>query len=156
MTPLEQSYADCEDTIKRSVYAYWRKYHGDLEEYMSLASEVFCKAYESFDYGKHPSFNRYLHWMIWNALLSRYNKEKRRKQVPLFTDNLSRRTKEFHLEEFLDDLSADGATVVKLSLSLASPRAKVKKSLIKEVLKELGWTMQRILESFSEIAEALK
>ena len=72
---------------------------------------------------------------------------------------VAERRSQFSLEEFIEDLSEDARTVVKLTLDCPREIQRAfrlqKRRWVKDALKTAGWSMNRIMETFKEIQEAL-
>lgn len=173
--PAEEDLTSVEKLIYQTIHAFRRRYRlydhpegtrpWDFDEMLSQAYEDFLRARKFYKEGKGAKFSTYVRCVIWRGMLDRLNRESRR------TSRLDTReatklnlpsTDEVN-EVALGDASPDAQIVVKLALSPSlemlsdmngdTPR-KRKRALV-SFLKDLGWTMERILESFHEIAEVL-
>jgi len=152
------TYEDSEEVIRSVVRRFVRKYGGDRDEVLGRANVLFMEAHEKYV----PSRGRFLPWlrfMLWRCLHDELRKTLYRKNIlnpvgseglELFPDKRST----FDVSALLDELSADAACVVNLTLDQASGPAS-KHQVIIPFLREAGWTIDRIMESFDEIRRAL-
>jgi hypothetical protein len=167
---LDTAYEDVEHLVTRTVADFIRRYGGDYNELRGEAHAMFMLAYNRFEPDRfQASFSTYVRWVVWKGLLELQRRTMRHKGKVSFTDadlDLHHASRDFNLLEFLDDLSDDAATLVRLVLD--TPRGlaciieregatpQVYKSVLKEYLSGLGWTGKRVTESFKEIRKALR
>jgi hypothetical protein len=132
------------------------RYGGRVSDYISLGCEVFVKAYNSWDPAK-SKFSTWLYWWLRNNLWDAGKKQARERsnQDPdMFVPSPS-------FMHRITELSEDAATVVNIVLTAPievlhqkGPRKYRKDKLIK-LLRGMGWTVDRITESFAEIKDVL-
>ena len=135
------------------------------DDAMSKATDIFLVAYDKYD-GRIP-FIPWIHRCIKYGLLdwSRNNFRKRKRYSEVSDENLVRKGSSFQLTVFIEELTEDAATVVKLVcdtpielkriIDMKGGEARNYKSTIREHLNEIGWTSMRITESFVEIRRLL-
>lgn len=171
---ITETYEDFRPLLDILAKKFKATYGGPYEDIRSDVDIFFIDAYI-----KHkPSrgrFEPYLSYTVWQRLFDRwvrtpaYNNARRRR-VPLDSDTPAKRSR---FEDLLERLSDDAelvawlviSTPIDLKLALndlgyvltptecKSPRAI--KTAVRSVLSDLGWTANRITESFNEIAGAL-
>ncbi len=129
------------------------------DDLLSIAHMAFVEAYHSYDSSKGASFSTWTVRMVWWHLLN----ANRDAQLPIVdtehevTDSQSN----FHLFEFLEELTEDARIITKLILDTPTDLAEViqreyvPRATIRRWLIRLGWTAKRITESFAEIRRAL-
>lgn len=176
---MTETFYDVENLMYDTINQFRRSYPyaGDAEELLSQSQQIFMRAYRTHlpSMGKFSSWFRFLQWKILlenvrrnamrNARMTRVDVEE---MDSLGTTPLPR----FNLEEFAEelacDLSEDAKTVMRLTVDAPmevlialeqrggkmNPRS-VKASL-REFLKDVGWTTERVTESFTEITKALR
>lgn len=161
------SMEDAHKGVERLIYylagKFRRKYGGNFDDLYSHAEELFVHAYYTFDPTRCP-FDKYVRKTIWWGLLEKKKVSARRlakhpeDSDPALRLDLTAQPKHFDLRLMLTDLSDDAATVVKVLLDLPKERSKarVRVSLVRRMLHEAGWAAKRILETFTEISEALQ
>lgn len=160
-----ETFADMERLIYYTVHEFVRKYGGQFEHWIEYAGIAFMTAYHKYDPSLGMTFASYVRFVLWHHLLdvrrraARYHA--RDSQEPL--DELHA-PPVFDRISFLDELSRDARKVVNLILAtppgLSKEIGSVKKpwmirSVLRRHLRALGWTTERIAESFSEIRRAL-
>jgi hypothetical protein len=121
--PVTVTYLDVEPQVRTMLHRFQFKYGGDLEDYQSLASQVFLKVYHDCN-TKKGAFEKRLLWCLWRRLLSARRQELRVNSR--FTDNsklhLVPRTQSPMLDDLFGRLSDRAVIVAKLALSEASQK----------------------------------
>lgn len=162
-SPINDTYADVEKLIYHVANKFRAKHGGDIEELISEANVAFMKAYKHFNPKRGAKFSTFLHWVIWNHLLSFAKKP----SLPVVDAGqvLDNQPEAFLVWDFIDGLTEDAAIVV--DLVFASPaeliesaegkgnQARNWRSSIRDYLLQRGWGTDRIINCFSEIAAAL-
>jgi RNA polymerase sigma factor (sigma-70 family) len=162
-TPVEETYADVKKLIYHIVNDFRAKHGGDSEELLAEANIGFMKAYQHFDHERGAKFSTFMHWVIWNHLLSFSTKSKL--PVACADSVVDARPSPFLLWEFAEGLTEDAATVLDLVFSSPAELTAIAegkgnqgrnwRSSIRDYLIQKGWGTNRILECFSEITAAL-
>lgn len=167
---IELSYENMEKLIQRICHDFWRCYKGSPDEILSEACEHFMRAYYSHD----PELSQFSTWMrkvVWYGLLETKVAKAAcaQKRQGLHVDTLQSRYK-FDLEQFIGELSADGATAVRTALNppiwvlrimkrgkgtKPGPKRKAAQRAIRQVLSNKGWEDSRINKAFEEVRGAL-
>lgn len=166
------TFQDVELLIYDTIHKFIREHGGNFQDFLSEAHEVFLVAYETHD----DLLGSFTYWLTFK--LKKHMMELTRRAI-MRNNRLSRvdadltmiarpeAVEPFDWRRFASDLSDDAATVVKLvfeepiDVTLAilqreqGPTPKAIRSSIREYLRDLGWTVRRISESFSEVARAL-
>ena len=162
-------YADLQGIIHKVVGRFCHLYGTDFEDYLSLANLTFLRCFKIFDANLSTKFSTFVHSRIWFAMMEQRRTDARSRRIHKIqpdadVDTLTEEWKGFSLVDFMDELNSDCQMVVELVFSrdvqLALLERKVNgrmtsRSVIREVLEDLGWTQQRIVETFDEIASAL-
>lgn len=180
MDAVNETFADCEETIKNGVRSFCRRRQLDPDEALGLAHEAFMEAYwdKRFD-SERASFTTWVASRVYYKLLEAWDRQRSRHSVAqraegakavhrVFPDldSLPRAHCSWHLIDFLDELSDDAQTVVRITLEAPGdvrlcliekgncfPRTI--RAALREFLRDCGWTASRIAESFAEIRQAL-
>lgn len=169
----EETYKDVQNMLDNVVHKVIARFGGDYQEQRAEANLIFMEVFHSpnFDPEK-AQFSSWVVTKVWYGLLERMrNNVLRSKRTIYVSEGIentpSRPSLTFDKEEFLSHLSDDGKVAAS---ALLSPPLDVSiaikqrgenetpqrvRSAIKEFLKDLGWSMKRITESFSEIYKAL-
>lgn len=150
---LTETYSDAISVIQKTVYRFWRKYGGDIRELMAEANFHFMTAYAKYEQDK-GSFDGFVSFIVFKQLLESLRLTTRRR-AKLGTqqglEGLEEQQNTFRMFEFLEELSQDAATVVRVLFELDQPN----KGKLRSALNNLGWTANRIAESFQEITNIL-
>ena len=155
-----------------TAHKFHNKYGGDWDEWESEGHEIFMKAYTRYEADK----GSFITWFTF--FLNRLFMEKVRRQA-MRNARLHRvdyeltmlpvkPKKSFDISRFLVELSEDARTVAMLVLDSPNdiklcmkqqhrnilPRDKMLNS-IQEFLSDIGWSSDRIFDSYDEVTEAL-
>lgn len=173
--PIDETYQDVEKLIYHAVHKFYKSHGGDIDEMIGVANQVFMDSYEAFDASK-GTFTGFLYLNITRRLQDLYWHEKRRKTMSLDSETEDgttfagqvedyRTSKDFDLMEFAEGMSQDAMEVLKLVLESPAELASVAmgkggnprnwRSTVREFLYGMGWSGERISESFEEISGAL-
>lgn len=169
--PVEDTYLDVEDLIYHVCNIFQTKHGGNFDDYVSLANQVFMDVYASWKSGLAP-FTSYLSTCIYRRLLDEKRKDMRWKIVSISPTEqnedgiiLEDKSRTFNFSEFAEELSEDARIVVSLVLDTPDEIARIVagkgghaknfRSTVREHLSRLGWTYNRIVESFEEIRGVL-
>jgi len=154
-------YEHVEKMIDRICWGFYQRYGGDLDEMKSAANEAFLEARHRYDLDK-GAFTTYVwHW-VRGYLLKQNNARmkwiSRMKQIDSVeaSDELNSRSSFVHLL----DLSEDADTVIRILFNVMELKGfqeagNVRTWIRVQLVQRLGWTAERIKESFGEIREAL-
>lgn len=157
--PIEETHADVEPAIMAAAVTFQRRYGGDLEEIKSEAAFHYLKAYNGHVPEK-GNFGPRIRFVVWNGLLdtkrtqaSRHAKLPRdwSAEMDRFQDKVR-----FDVDRFVSELSEDSAKVVQLALQAHRRNLSYTRSLLTDILTDLGWAAERIAECFGEIKDALR
>ena len=167
-TPNEETLADVEGLLHKLAWDAVKRYGGDWHDYMSACNEGYVEAYESFDPSRGAKFSTWLCWKVWGQISRMTGRTKLEQHTVNSGEDIALDVhgsrKAFSLYEFLMELSTDSQTVVKLLVE--SPHdiwdilhhhdtpSCVRGGLTRTLMGS-GWSAARVLESFSEIREAL-
>lgn len=172
---IEDTYDDVRKLIYDIAHAFVRRYGGDFNEYVSEGNFVYMKAYESWRPDGGANFTTYLWGCVWHALLDLQKRRIRRERFcPWSLDQTgedetrvnaatvpARQERVFSTEGFTTD-----AKIV-IDLVLEAPAELLTmvtekggeirnwRSSLREYLREMGWTANRIAESFKEIGDLI-
>lgn len=172
---MEQDYKSIKNMLGHIAHQFSKKHGGDVDELFSEASYVFCLAYPKWDEEK-SKLTTFMYHSIWRRLIQ-YRKNQCKKQMCQFSQNEKEeataaeipdyeRTSGFEVGNFLEQLGEDARTVVKI---LLNPPQRLRNnaeakggqnrnwgSSLRELLKDLAWTKEKIQEAFEEVGEALE
>lgn len=157
-------YQDVVDMIKKLANDAVKKHGGRWDDYVSAGNEAFMDAYCTYDSDRGTSFSTWLWWKIRGAIKSEVNRNRRHRlrddaDVAAVPQKLSR------FDQIWSDLGDDARTVSMMVLQAPSEIASIAsrgdggskmRGMLQVKLRDSGWTVARILESFSEIREALQ
>ncbi len=163
-----ETYGDVEKLIYRLAWKAVRRYGGEFDDYVSAANEAFAEAYASYDASRGASFPTWLWWKVKGTISGEVHQSKLQERTvasgeDIDLDVLPGRSR-FDLDVFKSELSYDARQVV--TMVVESPHeiwdllhhqdigSCVRGGLTRR-LRDVGWTVARIAESFSEIREAL-
>lgn len=162
---VTETYEDVEKTIFDLCWKFSKSQGGDFDDYRSVANEAFMLAYHSYDGYRRVKFNTYVYQCVRNALCDEYTKNKQHRERFLCSekiDNNPATKSHFDLEYFLSELPEDAKTVVGIIMGTPSELLSIMlnddyrfRQGLRGVLSNMGWTTNRITESFIEIREAL-
>lgn len=166
----EEAYTKVERMLWGLAIKFSRLRGGDVDDLFSEANVAFCKAYPKFDPDK-GELTTLMHHAVWRHLTS-YRMNETQKQAKQF--GLTEETdvnsvvddhRQFDMEDFLEGLSQDARVAVKL---LFNSPAKLQKeaeakggyaknwaSSLRQLLRDMSWTVEEIKAVFDEIKEAL-
>jgi RNA polymerase sigma factor (sigma-70 family) len=175
-TRSEELFEKYKRLVNFVAWKFVRNHGGDFEETQADSYMYYVEAVREYD-GRVPLHSHISFW-VWTRLLDKWRTEATRKNRvgPFFRSDLPQWLEEtvidrswrqeWSLEEFLATLTEDAKTVVKLCLETpeelrqiaedkgGSPRNY--RSTVKQWLESVGWSYERIRESFEEIKTALK
>jgi hypothetical protein len=168
----ELVYPGVRKLILYSVYRFWRRFGGDVDELKSEAMELFMEAIGDWTEGSGYPVKAFVRRRVWWGLMDSLEKrcQERRlfKPVPDFHWDLhpSREFEQFDLDSFMDVLSFDARTVA--AIALQPPRAVTQlckkqgsysppsmRQAMRSYLMNKGWSKARIDAAFAEVKEAL-
>lgn len=164
-----ETYADVQEKLDKLSYAFVRQYGGNYEDVRADANLYYLRASELYNPGQ-GSFEQWVCHRVWLNLLEVVRVQaKRNARLPRSAVELGTLAdRRFDMVEFLDELSDDARTVVRLlfvgnrDVALAEiqrgglkPKPHQTRNAIREYLRDVGWGAGRILESFQEIRKAL-
>ena len=161
---VDQRYETVVRFVSRLVKSFQNKYGGDWHELLSEANFAYAQAVKSYNLDHGTKFVTWVGRCIFDRfreLLRQRGKDHARRWAHV--EGLESQTpdrKRFCLRSLLDEVSEDGATIIRLVLTTpeTSPRTSPRswRSRIVEHLYDLGWAAGRIVEAFGEIREALR
>ncbi len=163
-----QSFIDIERMIHKIIAGFVERFGGQSDDYLGPAHEAYMRAYDKWD-PERGAFTTLVWWCVVNELRNFVAKRSRQRAREC------RHSNEKHLEPvspmrfdlrlFASELSDDAATVARLlcdepveSAERMNGRARQRLSgkLRARLWEDLGWGMDRVTESFSEVREALR
>lgn len=168
MDAIADTYIDCEALLAGICHRFRSRYGGEFDDWMGEAALIYMHAYESYDGS--TKFSTWLHYKVEKGFLTiirnRANRSAKMRQR-CWSEKLGRCLKDdsFQFADFIEQLSQDATIIVELTINTpkklrrcinatnAQPRTV--RSSLRKYLRSLGWTADRISESFTEIARAL-
>lgn len=165
-----ETYQDVEDMIHKVVHIFLRKKNivqTEYKEWHGEACVAFCKAFQSFDRHKGNRFTTWLWWNIWHALSNKLQKEAPQWMTFRLSEKLSanlideRQQNDARSNFDIQSLSDDARVVTRIVLDTfgyvdgREEKPEEIRIALYNLLCGMGWSGQRVLESFSEIRTAL-
>lgn len=163
-----ETYGDVEKLICRLCWKAVRRHGGEFDDYRSAANEAYCDAYASFDPARGAAFATHLWWQVRGAISRVVHQTSIQERTVAAGEDIDLDVlpgrRRFDLTVFRSELSGDAREVV--NMVVESPNevwdllhhrdigSCVRGGLIRR-LRDLGWTVARVAESFEEIREAL-
>lgn len=168
---MTETFTDLQDMIMDIVHRFCRRYRMDFEEVKSLAHEAFVECFGGGYNPKRGAFSTYVYQKVVSKIYEAHRTMMRRhilgkivNQNPIFLED-NRMKNDLRFIDWMQDLPEDARTVAKLTLDgpkeivwafLVHPHHPEKiRNTVQEYLEDIGWTAERISESFYELAEAL-
>lgn len=168
MMNTTESYQQTEKLIHHTCHCFQRQWGGNYEDLLSEANQGFIEAMKGFDPSR-GKLSKRVRFVVWKRLKHASAREFKRNALnKAIRDEKTLREvqqpKTFNLEKLMKEVSPDAAKLIKL---VVDPPAdiKLKKQKVKgqskwyyihSFLREIGWSISRITESFNEIQEALQ
>jgi len=169
--PVTETYQDVEMMIHKVVHTFLRKKNivqAEYEEWHSEACVAFSETFQSFDRHKGNRFTTWLWWNIWHTLSDKLQKEAPQWMTFRLSEKLSanltdeRQWKNSIRSNFdIQSLSDDARVVTRIVLDTfgcvdgREEKPEEIRMALYNLLCGMGWSGQRVLESFSEIRTAL-
>ena len=172
----EELFKEYEGLVNFTVWKFVEKHGGDFEDLLGDAYLYYMEAVKAYD-GR-VSLQSNISCWIWDRLLDQWRtKANRRNRVGPFLRSdsprwLEQRAVDRHseegwtVEEFLEELTEDARIVVRLCVDTPAEIKRTAedkggtprnyRSTVRQWLESVGWSYQRIRESFEEIKTALK
>lgn len=167
-TSCEETYHDVENLIYDLCWQFKRKFGGDINELIADANTHFMRAYQaqSFD----PSKSKFSTWVsniVWRGLLCDHTRDRTRRVQVIASEkmDLNEAKLESKLLAAMAELTGDAATVLRLVVDMPEELAAASRarggqprnirSALREYLAGIGWSYERVAESFDEIRSIL-
>jgi DNA-directed RNA polymerase specialized sigma24 family protein len=155
---VTSTYEDVEKLLFRMCWWAVDKWGGDFYEWLSEAHLAYMIAYERYESTHGASFNTWLWRKVRYSLQEKRRKDQRQLCHQLGEVEVVEDRPKPLMSRVMGEASEDARTVIMLLLDV-QPRAvrdpaKVRNHLWRQ-LKDIGWTVARVTESFDEIREVL-
>lgn len=169
MNAISLTYSDVEKLLQSLCWRFCRRTGAPFDVAMSEANAAYVAAYNSYQPGRGSTFATWVRRRVDYALreFARQHANDRLAKTRRFGPSEDTADRErFDLTRFAEELSNDARTVIRLAIepptdvmlsahtSYGPCPSGLKKGIL-EFLADIGWTAQRIGESFREIGEAL-
>jgi len=168
---MNETFNDVRSLIRNVVWNFIRSHGGDFNEYEAEANHIFIKAYDNYD-PKKAKFTTYLVNRIRGGLLDyikRTNKYAKHGHGIISIEqtefDCSDGKKQFYILDLLDEVTDDAKTILNLILDIPieieedclnrGTNGRAMKESIRRYMQKLGWTKNRIKETFKEITEVI-
>lgn len=165
-----ETYSDVELMVREAAFRFFRKYSGELEEWLADANLIFVQAYQSWDESLNVKFTYWLRYNLDRGLMTIVRSRARRHgRMRTITPYILDRFPVANSTPKLYDFSEEALEVVKLIadtpldikfLMLEQGRSLSKsekwKNCLTEFLEDMGWAVETIQNAFEEIKEALE
>jgi hypothetical protein len=160
----EDTYREVERMLYKMSWTFCKRYGGEFEEYMGAANEGFVDAYETYNPKETASFSTWVYWAVLGRLTRLISIHKHHTKFTTAIDlTLFQEKTGFDLRHILFEVSEDAKQLIDIlwdfdvvNSNLSNEMISCIKSGLVCKLKETGWTTARILDTFSEIKEALQ
>jgi hypothetical protein len=168
---MEWTLEDVERLLSKISGDFYRTHSGLT--YQEIAAEAyyhFVLAYRTYDKSKKTKFSTWATFKVWKGLQQAMRKKIQRDQrASLGLDGVPdppAREVTFDMGDFLGSLSCDARHVaglvlesgIDVRLAIAERGNNTPRNVrgaLRDVLKDMGWTKARVVESFAEIRKAL-
>lgn len=164
-----ETYLETKGYLIDLVVKVHRKYGGDFEEWMAKANLFYMRALQKFDPNKDAKFATWVVFRVWKNMLDEIRKlakeSERMRMVGMPKDVADRHQEPFDVDEFCRELTQDARLAVRYALNppldvlldLARKDSPARRRrAFKDFFKDLGWSLKRIKETFTEIGRALR
>ena len=157
--------------IKRYYPKNWKLRQQLFDDLLGHANELFLDAYQKFVPDRCEEFSKWCSYRIRMGLLESLRKvitrNARLQQTDAFLEEIPNAPQlDFDRDELLGNLTEDARIVVLLVLdspadvvysvkSLGGPTATNVRKAVREFLRDIGWSQNRITKSFQEVKHAL-
>jgi len=166
---VTETYLDVENMIHTVVHTFLRKkkiVRAEYDEWHGEACVAFSVAYESFDYRLKNRFTTWLWCNIWHTLSAKLRREAPHWTTPNLSYEASNKLidrRRLIAEPSFDiqALSEDAKVVVRIVFDVFGHMDGKKEGpreirmALRNLLCGMGWSAQRVIESFDEIRTAL-
>jgi len=171
---MTETYEDVRDLIFETCWKFQKGHGGDIEELIAEANKLFVLAYNSYNSEK-SQFTTWVVTSIKNGLKRFVQTEWRQSHASLarikeHNPSKYERTEPFSVLDLLDEMEKDAHII--LQLFLDTPREVFEDAVcsgkkpkhiqvcirrrLGNRLRQMGWTIRRITESFDEIAKVIQ
>ena len=157
MNAIDITYEDVLPMLRSQVHKQRSKFGGEMDELLSDCGLHFVETYNKWQGRRgNCSYKTYL----WHTINNRFIDAGRKKNRQPTTVEIQEGDKVTE-RSWLTDLSEDARTIVQLicdtdGLNEEKGKARDKKNLLRSMLRGIGWSAERIGDSFLEIVEALQ
>lgn len=157
----EETYRDVEKALYQLSWKCFTRFNIPMDECLSEANMAFMSAYSGFDPSRGVLFFTYVYRCVQNALKDLTS---RRSLLHSRESELQEgEQKEGRVSSMMNEMGDDARLVLKSILEAPAELRKLtrirgsenKRRLVVRYFKKMGWTVARVLESLSEIQEAL-
>lgn len=166
-----ETYEDVRLMIYKVCWKFQRKYGGEFEEWRGMASLHFMRAYNTFN--SSTKFSSWCQLIVYRLLQEDVRvAARKRARVPIqyVSEVLASAASGYGtgFAELMCDLSEDARMVARIAVE-APPDVRIAilqqggrvtapkiRKAIREMLRDLGWSVGRITTAFTELKEALK
>ena len=176
----QDAMAEAFEDLKNMLYTLVKRFRAryrltgtrfEFDELMAEANYQFVEAWIRYD-GEHGSIQTWVYYRVWINLFEKFRRYTRTaSRTPIQTlsnklgscplDTLPNKTASaIRLVELMDELTEDAATIVKLVIDKPgyvwrAENVSSNKMILRSYMRQLGWSVQRINNSFEEIASVL-
>lgn len=170
MATEAELYDELRPVVEKTANRFAKKFRADRAECRSLANEVFVHAVRGYDPAG-GSLGRRLNYLVWNRLLDAWRRTRtREKNVPTVRVTAAavaragyRPPEPFDRDGFARNLTPAARALVSLVLDdprleaevRAAPPRELAAAVRRYARRTLGWTRDRVRETFAEIAHVL-
>lgn len=165
-----ETYADVEKLIYDTAWKFRKQFGGDIDELIADANTHFMRAYTATSFDPLKScFTTWVRNIVWRGLLADHTTARRRRVRVIPTDvefqEPAKEDRSGKIGEMLTELSEDAKMVVSLVLQPPAElyyesvrrgdKPRNLRSALRDYLHTIGWGLERVAESFSEIKDVL-
>lgn len=163
---IDSKYVEVERMIGMLVDMFRRQYGGDRDEILSDANLAFVRAYHLYD-ANIAKFSTYLWHKVWLSLKRERAFRIKKGSKTVNVENFAKTTtiqKAFNFSDFMKHLTKDACIVTQMALETPNDLKQIVlfknnspnwRETIRKHLLSIGWTIERVRESFAEIKAIL-
>ena len=166
---LTETYNDVENLINEIVWRFCERYGGEFKDYRAEANLLFILAYDCFDETK-GALSTHLYFRIWKGLLSFIRLKIKQRPSPKVDSDVLLQFEDwswnpFSVVDLIDEANEDVRTLINLiwepNEEIINTKMKTGqnpchfRAVLKNYLRNIGWTQKRVRESFVEITKLI-
>ena len=170
---LTETYEDLHNLIDKTAWEFWRSYGGDIDDLLAQANLIFIDAFDNYNSECDIELSTWVASSVrWRLLdyMRKGNGDRSHTRIDdIFVKTFPTTNKNFSVIELLDEMTQDAHIVLRLFFE--TPRDVVvdllgikenmfyvqvaMRNRLRNRLRQMNWSMQRIKEAFGIIKKAI-